>query len=132
MVVSDEDLMALANLIVENIKKDFEDKHLSGNLINTMYLEKTQDGIKIVVPAEKYNIPMYIRKGVVLHSGTGSYASQVDEEGSIIRLPQNHRGRPKDIKVGNHVGYVEKAIQNAIETWRNMIEEKYEIKNIQE
>lgn len=131
-MVSDEDVMALANLIVENIKKDFEDKHLSGNLINTMYIEKTQDGVSIVVPAEKYNIPMYIRKGVVIHSGTGSYASTLDEEGSIIRLPGNGRGRPKDKKIGNHVGYVEKAIKDAIETWRNMIEEKYEIKSVQE
>lgn len=131
-MVSDEDLMTLAKLIVENIKKDFESKRLSGNLVNTIVLEKTQDGVTIVIPAEKYNMPLYIRKGVVVHSGTGSYASILNEEGSVIRLPGYGRGRPKEKKVGNHIGYIEKAIKDAIETWRNMIEEKYEIKDIQE
>lgn len=130
-MVSDEDLMTLANLIVENIKKDFESKHLSGNLVNTLYIEKTQDGVRVVIPAEKYNMPLYIRKGVVVHSGAGSYASTLNEEGSIIRLPGNGRGRPKDIKKGNHIGYIDNAIKNAIETWREMISEKTEVTNIQ-
>lgn len=131
-MVSDDDVMALASLIVQYIKEDFENKHLSGNLANTITIENTVDGLAVVIPAEKYNIPLYIRKGVVVHSGTGSYASRLDEEGSIIRLPQYRPGRPKDVKIGNHIGYVENAIQKAIETWRNMIEEKYEITNIQE
>ena len=133
MLVSDEDLMLLANLIVENIKKDFEQKHLSGNLANTIEIAKTDTGIQVIVPAEKYNMSMYMKKGVVLHTGTGSYASKLDEEGSVIRFPRSGGpGRPKEKKIGNHKGYVEKSISDAIEVWRNMISDKYEIKSIQE
>ena len=133
-MVSDEDVMLLANLIIENIKKDFEQKHLSGNLMNTIAIEKTADSVQIVVPAEKYNMSLYMRKGVVVHSGTGSYASRIDEEGSIIRFPRQGGGpgRPKEKKIGNHKGYVDASIRNALETWRNMIADKYEIKDIQE
>lgn len=130
-MVSDEDLITFANLIVQYIKEDFEKKHLSGNLMNTIQIEKTQDGIAVIIPAEKYNIPLFIREGIVLHSGTGSYASTLDEEGSIIRLPRGGPGRPKDKYVGNHKDFVEKAINKAIETWSSMMEEKYEVKNVQ-
>lgn len=131
-MVSDEDMLLLANLIVQYIKEDFQDKHLSKNLINTISIEKTNDGIAVVIPAEKYNMPLFIREGIVIHSGRGSYASSLDEVGSIIRLPRSGPGRPNEKKLGNHIGYVDKAIKKAIETWRSMIEEKYEIKNIQE
>lgn len=131
-MVADEDLIVFANLIVEYIKEDFEDKHLSKNLINTIQIEKTNDGIAVIIPAEKYNMPLFIREGVVVPSGSGSYASSLNETGSIIRLPRSGPGRPNEKKIGNHIGYVDKAIKRAIETWRNMMQDKYEIKNIQE
>lgn len=132
MLVSDEDLMVLANLIAENIKEDFEEKHLSGNLANTIVVEKTDTGVQVIVPAEKYNMSMYMKKGVVIHTGTGSYASRVDEEGSIIRFPRSGGpGRPKEKKIGNHIGYVDKAIDSALDEWSNMMTEKYEITGIQ-
>ena len=131
-MVSDEDLILFANLIVQYIKDDFEDKHLSKNLINSISVEKTADGISVIIPAEKYNMPLFIREGVVVHSGTGSYASKLNDTGSVIRFPRSGPGRPKEKKVGNHIGYVDNAIHKAIETWRSMMEDKYKIKNIQE
>lgn len=130
-MVADEDVLLFANLLVEYIKEDFEDKHLSKNLINTIQIEKTNDGMAVIIPAEKYNMPLFLREGVVVSSGTGSYASSLNETGSIIRLPGSGPGRPREKKIGHHIGYVEKAINKALETWQGMMQDKYEIKNVQ-
>ena len=39
-MVSPQELRRLKDIIVENLKKEFEVKHLSKNLINTIYVEE--------------------------------------------------------------------------------------------
>ena len=119
--VSDIDLEILAGLIVTNIKQDFALKHLSNNLVNSITVQKTETGITIVIPAEIYDIYEYMSKGVIIRKGSGSYASQLDIEGSKIGRSNRHQR--------NHKGYVEMAINNALDEWASIMEDRYKIQS---
>lgn len=118
-MISKEDLNSLAQLIILNIKKDFEIKHLSKNLINTIYVTELEDKIQIHIPAKTYDMLLYKEKQVVVHNGKGSYANQLNEQGSELKFGKY------TLHPGNHKGYVDRAIQNALEVWKNSLKNRY-------
>ena len=119
--VSQADLELLAEMIIQNIRADFAVKHLSGNLVNTIQVENTKDGIKIIIPAEIYDIYQYLDKGVIIKTGQGSYASELDINGSSFGRNKTH----------NHKGYVDRAIDNAVNMWVSSIQDKMQIEGIE-
>lgn len=126
--LSDDDLKQLSDLIVQNIKKDFANKHMSKNLINTIQVEKTNDGIAIIIPAQAYNMKLFQQKGVVLHTSHGSYASKLNDVGSeFFVYPNESRKGSYKSTPHNHIGYADNAVNSAIELWTSMMQEKYNI-----
>ena len=122
MKVGEKELEQLARLIVQKLREEFALKHLSGNLVNTITVENLGNEIKINIPAKTYNMLLYQTKGVVVHTSNGSYASKLDEEGSkFFVYPQGTRKGSKRISPGNHKGYVDKIINQAISEWSGMI-----------
>lgn len=99
-------IQKLTDYIIENIKADFEVVHLSGNLRDTIVVSKTANGFSIEIPAQIYNLPLFRKEGVVVYTGVGSYAQEVNKTGGF-----SHK----------HIGYVELAIYNAIERWAREI-----------
>lgn len=101
----------------KNIKNDFKKIHLSGNLMDTVWIEYVADpsildcdlyGTKpqkiavIHVPAVRYDIKKYREEMVIEHHPEwGSYAQEVNVLGGF-----SHK----------HVGYVERAIYKALST----------------
>jgi hypothetical protein len=102
--MTEEIVNELAKFIADEIRADFEIVFLSGNLRDTIYLEKLSNGFKIVVDAERYDIAQYTDKKVIVYTGEGSYASEVDETGgfSYQRV---------------HKNYISRAIQSGIDKW---------------
>lgn len=119
MKISEEDLMLFKDLIIEEIKADFEEKHLSLNLVNTIYWQKTEEGYNIVIPAEIYNMYKFFKSGVVVPMGKGSYASHLDTIGSEFMVYPK-KGKRFLKTPHNHIGYIDRAIQRATETWFQM------------
>jgi len=118
MEIIQGDLNRLANAIRKYIYEEFELKHLSGNLMNTMEVVVDPGSIKIIIPALKYNMSLYQQKGVVVPNGRGSYASVLDEKGSEFFIyPNPGRKGSFKIKPHNHIGYVERAINKALQEW---------------
>lgn len=129
MEVSHEDLEKLAQIILKNIREEFEIKHLSGNLVNTIEVVNTPDGIQIVIPAQTYNMLLYQTKKVVVHTSHGSYASKLDKEGSSFMLyPTGTRKGSHRINPGNHKGFVDKVIESSINEWLGQLQ-KFEVKS---
>ena len=126
--MGEKELEMLADIIVKNIKEEFSEKHLSGNLVNTITVEKLGDEIKINIPAQTYNMLKYLEKGVVIHTGHGSYASSLDEEGSSFMIyPGGTRKGSFRTSPGNHKGYVDKVINKSIREWRGVINGKIKV-----
>lgn len=96
MELTENDLLLLASNIIEYLKKDFDVIRLSGNLRNTITLEKDDDGLIIKIPAMKYNIGLWKAKGVIVYTHEGSYATTVNKYNK------------------NHKSFVEKSIQRGI------------------
>lgn len=120
-----ESITILANYIIEEIKNDFAIKKMSGNLVNTIVVEKKKGEIAVRIPAQTYNMLLFQTKGVVVHNNKGSYASRLDKEGSsFISYPNGTRKGAKRVSPRNHKDFVDKAIQRAIIKWRNKIGSK--------
>lgn len=120
--IGEKELERLATLIVNKLKEEFTQKHLSGNLLKTITIERMGDQINIIIPAKTYNMLLYQTQGVVVHTSHGSYASKLDEEGSSFMIyPSGTRKGSKRIKPGNHKGYIDNIIDNAIQEWSSMI-----------
>lgn len=96
-------LKLLALKIEEYLIEDFRYKHLSGNLAETINIEEIENGYRIEIPAEIYDIDKWSKTGVIIYTGQGSYASQVDEFGGFSKT---------------HTNYVERAINKAIQEWK--------------
>ena len=107
MKLTQEDLDELTLILIKNIQEEFDGKHLSGNLVNTLEVVAEKDSIKVIIPAQVYDVLLYLNQGVVVPKGTGSYASSLDEYGSSIG----------NRKIGNHKGYIDKIINKSIEEW---------------
>lgn len=95
-------ILDLARKIIDYIKKDFEEVHLSGNLMDNIVYSFTERGIDIEIPAEIYDIDLYVEKGVIVYTGEGSYAQDVNITGGFSK---------------EHKSYVEISIRNAINDW---------------
>lgn len=120
-MVSEEDLQVFTNIILENLKEEFSLKKLSGNLLNTITVEKNDEEIRINIPARTYNMLLYQQKGVVVHTGHGSYASKLDEQGSNFYVYPNGgtNGRYK-INPKNHKDFVNRVVQKSLEQFVNI------------
>lgn len=120
--MGEKELRMLSDIIMRKLKEEFSVKKLSGNLINTITVEMLGDEIKINIPAQTYNMLLYQRKGVVVHTSNGSYASKLDETGSeFFVYPEGTRKGSHLIKPHNHKGYIERIISEAITEWRGLI-----------
>lgn len=113
MIISTLDLQNLANKIVGKIKEDFEVYHISKNLIDTIKITQTSKGIDIDIPAEIYDLKRWFKDRVIVYTGKGSYAQEVDEQGGFS---------------GVHTNYVEDAIKSAIKEW--ILEKNFKVKEI--
>lgn len=100
MLMTDGELLVLVNFIKNRIRENFETIHLSENLINTIEVRRTTLGFEIDIPAEMYDIPRFESEGVIVYTGEGSYAQEVDIVGGFSK---------------KHKNYVEKAIQEGID-----------------
>lgn len=101
-MLSSDELSILAEKIRNKIRLNFEYAHLSQNLINTIKVQKTTFGYEIDIPAEIYDLQRWVKENVVVYTGQGSYAQEVDVNGGFSR---------------RHTNYVEKAIKEAISEW---------------
>lgn len=120
-MVNQKSLQALANIIIKNLKEEFSIKRMSGNLINTIQVEEEQGNIKIIIPAQTYNMLLYQTKKVVVHTNNGSYASKLDEEGSSFMIyPKGTRKGSYRAKPGNHKGYIDTIINKSLTEWSQL------------
>lgn len=126
MKAKDSDLKRLAEIILGKINEGFEEKHLTGNLMDTMEIVKTNDGYRIEIPAETYEMFYWFYYKAIVPNGKGSYASKLDKEGSAFMTYDPVTGNPIEyVKPGNHKGYVEKAISEGLEKWMAEMSSKY-------
>ena len=103
MQVTEQMKLDLAKLIVQSLQKEFQIVHYTGNLMNTIKIIETENGVAVEIPAERYLFSTYRKKGVIIPYGFGgSYASEIDETGGFS---------------GKHKGYVERCIDEAIARW---------------
>lgn len=123
--VSKEDLRKLAMLFENNIKEEFATKHLSGNLMNSIEVIEGEDYFQIVIPAKIYNFYQFQKTGVVIPRGMGSYASKLDTQGSEFVLYPDKGGRIFK-KPHNHIGYVDRIVEDSLDSWLTTLSSKYE------
>ena len=95
-------LQKLAEKIKEKIRNDFKEVHLSQNLMNTISVSSTPTGFLIDIPAEIYDLAKYYKEGVIIYTGAGSYAEDVDINGGFS---------------GKHKDYIERAILESVREW---------------
>lgn len=111
-MISSEDMRLLAMLIEDEVKKEFNFTHLSGNLKDTIKIEKgSTGGYNIIISAKLYDIAKYKEEGVKIYR-PGSYASEVDKTGGFS---------------GTHKEYVNKCINKAIDRWLKSVSGKYKM-----
>lgn len=121
--ISNEQLMIFKEILLAKIMDEFAIKHLSGNLMDTIETEYSEDGVKVIIPAKTYNMLLYQTKGVIMHTSHGSYASKIDEEGTHFYVyPHGTRKGAKLIHPNNHKGWVDKVIKEAIQDWLGQLD----------
>lgn len=118
MEITREMKRVLAELIINNIKSEFADKHLTQNLVNTLKIVETDEGIEVHIPAPKYSWKAWWQNKVIKPTYKGSYAQFLNSEGSIVWY-YNSKGR-KLKKIGNHIGFVEDVIHASINQWKHL------------
>ena len=103
-MIENEDYMrmVLAELIKQNIRKNFEDCFLSGNLADTIEIEFDNQNVRVKIPAQTYNIGIFKSKGVIAYDGKGSYAQEVNEYGGFSK---------------KHTNFLMKAVEEALENF---------------
>lgn len=128
MKVTNEELADLANIIVEKLRQEFSLKKLSGNLLKTIQVLNEGDKIQVIIPARTYNMLQYQKNKVIIHTSHGSYASKLDETGSEFFIyPGNSRKGSFKIHPGNHVGYVNNVVNQAVSEWLGKKSQKYKM-----
>ena len=95
-------LQKLAEKIKQKIINDFKEVHLSQNLMNTLSVSSTPTGFLVDIPAEIYDLAKYYKEGVIIYTGAGSYAEDVDINGGFS---------------GKHKDYIERAILESVSEW---------------
>ena len=88
----------LANCIVDAIKDEFKQVHLSGNLVKTMKIIVQGNSVLIDIPARKYNMKQFKETGIIKYYNRGSYANIIND-------------------FGEHRGWVERCIKFGISKW---------------
>lgn len=102
-MITESDVRRLGELIAGNIRENFKEVHLSGNLMDGISVSKVGNDISVSIPAVRYDINRFRKERVlVLRPAEGSYAEEVNETGGFS---------------GFHVGYVEDAIRKGIIQW---------------
>lgn len=95
----------LAEIICEELQKEFEWIHFSGNLVATLKIEQTNNGWSVEIPAQMYDFAEFRENKTIVHNkGTGSYASAIDKTGGFSK---------------KHKGYLDRCIKDAITRWMN-------------
>lgn len=104
MEITDAMVEKLASLISDALQKDFREYYLTGRLRDTITVGKgANGGVVVNVPADAYDVDLYMRKRVVVNRpDLGSYAQLVNVTGGFS---------------GIHKGYVERALDMAIWAW---------------
>ena len=101
-----------ADEVIMFIMKDFRDLHLSGNLTNTLTVEREGlNKVTIRIPAQIYDMYKYLKEKVIIYTGQGSYASRLNDEGSYIFKKY----------IGNHIRYIDSSISLAMMNLENKI-----------
>lgn len=96
--------------IYKAIKADFDICHLSYNLVNSTEIGINKDGsLYIRIRAPMYDMLKFMSRQVLIYTGVGSYANELDINGSNIL------GR----QLGNHIGYIERCISQGVSSWAN-------------
>lgn len=99
--------LSLANEINKSIRNEFETLHLTGNLMDTVEVGSGKDGsVYVYIPARIYDMVKYFYNHVMIYT-SGSYASELDTNGSKIF---------KKV-LGNHTGYLSKCINEGVTSW---------------
>ena len=125
--ISYGELELLASIVKKKIEDEFAIKKLSGNLVKTIEIIQSQDKVEIVIPAPTYNMLLYQSKGVVVHTYRGSYASKLDKEGSeFFVYPNGTRKGSHKIAPHNHINFVERVINEALQEWYGQLGQKYQ------
>lgn len=110
MAITIDDARGFADLIAEEIKKEFSGKHLSGSLAKSVRVVViSSDEVDVIIDAPKYDIKEFEESGVIVPVGVESYADEVNQTGGFSKL---------------HMGYVEKAIKSAYVMWKLKLKEK--------
>ena len=105
--MNENDIKSLTDLIFQNIKSDFNNKFLTGQLRDNIRVSKIDDGFRITIDPKIYNLPKYLETKVIEYkSGGGSYASHIDNYGSFRN---------------NHYDYVGRSIKSAVRTWKEQM-----------
>ncbi len=95
-------LFNLAEIIHDQLEEEFAEVFLSGNLRDTAKIGVTPNGAMVEIPAKMYDLMQFRKEGVIIYTGEGSYAQQVDITGGFSGL---------------HKGYIDKRIERAIAWW---------------
>ena len=127
----------LAMEILESLKMEFKDKHLTGNLLRHTTIIETNDYVEIHIQAPSYDFYEYFINGVVVppkKAGVPTeYASLLDTQGSEYTLywmeparsgrgkilPGRSNIKKKEMRPHNHIGYVNKTLSEGISNWMN-------------
>lgn len=128
----------LARQIMLSLKKEFQSKHLSGNLLNNSYIIETEDYTEIHISAPSYDFYEYFINGVVIPPKNPNlpteYASLLDTQGSEYTVYWETPAKTRSGKISsgkgivhkakkrphNHIGYVNKILTEGISNWMNM------------
>lgn len=111
-----EDLKELGYYIKEAIQEEFRFIHLSGNLANTVKIEIVDNKkVKVVIPAETYNLAEYRKNKVIVHDHKGSYADIVNKTGGFSKTHQN---------------FVDRCTQTGLQKWLATKNEKVKVESI--
>lgn len=109
-MVKDGDMRLLAMLIEDEIKKEFSLTYLSGNLKNTIKIEKNdRNGYNVIIAAPLYDINEWRKTGTKVYR-PGSYAAKVDKTGGFS---------------GQHKDYAMRCVEKAIYRWESLKRNDY-------
>lgn len=113
------DIRELANDIANYCKEDFSDIFLSGNLRDTIIVQRISNkNFQVEIPAQVYDLTLFKKKGIIVYGGgvhkkntryktlshIGSYAVEVNDETGGFS--------------GKHKGFVDRAIDKAIDEFK--------------
>jgi hypothetical protein len=110
-----EDMRSLRDMVMVYVADGFMEKHLSGNFVNTMKVHSGKHYASLVIPARRYNMKHFIQTHEIdYYPGDASYASQLDFFGSRVGYTY----------YGNHIGYIQKSIMQALPAWEKYAQVK--------